>query len=91
MEASSQLNPRFSKARNKFQGSDALYHDPVHVRELLMWARAHWQEDHTQPQDLDDLLERAAETLEDCVPSFWKFMTIWLGFLVLIQSFWYMK
>lgn len=52
--------------------SDMLRHDPINVAERLRWARAHWREDNSQPRDLDGLLERAAETLDKTVPSFWR-------------------
>lgn len=53
-----------------------LRHDPVNVAERLRWSRHHWLEDNTQPRDLDSLLERAAETLEKTVPSFWRAIAV---------------
>lgn len=56
--------------------SPMLRSDPAHVAYLLRWSRHHWQVDNTQPRDLDDLLERAAETLDRTVPSYWRVFAV---------------
>jgi hypothetical protein len=54
---------------------DAKPHRPIRSRDrlayLLRWAMQQWQEDHTQPRDLDGLLEDAARALDNSVSVWW--------------------
>lgn len=67
---------KVSKARANFPGSDLRYYDPVSVSNALRRARFWWIADPTQPRDLDDLLERAAEALGELVPFYWRLFAI---------------
>lgn len=52
--------------------SDTFWRDPITVADRLRWAREHWLRDNTQPRDLDSLLNRAADTLDNTVPKHWR-------------------
>lgn len=48
------------------------YHDPGRVADQIRWARKWYRHDHDQPLCLDDVLQRAAETLERSAPKCWR-------------------
>lgn len=66
----------------------AFRYDPITVADRLRWARAHWQQDNRQPRDLDDLMLRAAETLERTVPKHWRTVATIQAVLMIVIGFW---
>jgi hypothetical protein len=56
--------------------TDSTQYDPGHVAYLLRWARVRWQVDNSQPRDLDNLLERAAHTLDLTVSAHWRIAAV---------------
>lgn len=51
--------------------------DAKHRAYVLRWAREHWREDHSQPADMDVLLERTAAEIVALADSrlIWRVFT----------------
>ncbi len=48
------------------------YHHPGRVADQIRWARKWYRHDRAQPLCMDDVLQRAAETLERSVSEHWR-------------------